>query len=256
MDKLLDYDPIELPLVAPSSHWRKYRNPPETGGDGGLTEKTGAQHRDTGQRAIIKTGWPGTSVKELTWSRLARLVGLPAAPAQLIMPRRSSSAGLGVIIWLVESGPADWLWTATTPELQAKGVAVKTVSRLKAFVLWTSAAGANEIGEFRLASDGMPFVVDHQDSLFISGLATTTLIAPRVLPVAYLHRIFPDDAQLEEAVSFWRGLAGQVRQGWPALEAAHVWPPLLEPTGVPTTVGRHLDRILAERDPARLSDSV
>jgi hypothetical protein len=85
------------------------------------------------------------------------------------------------------------------------------VSRLKAFVIWTSAAGANESGEFRLALDGTPFVVDHQDSLFVGSLMTSRTIAQPTLP---------DAVQRQVAAEFWYGQAGQVRRVWPQLEAA------------------------------------
>ena len=98
----------------------KASNPAETGGAGGLTQKIGAQNWETGQKAIIKTGWPGTSVKELTWSRRARVIGLLAARAQRYLTRRSSPSSLEVLIGLGDSTSADWLWIATTTEMQAR----------------------------------------------------------------------------------------------------------------------------------------
>ena len=51
--------------------------------DNGLAQKFAARHKATGQRGLVKCGWPGTIVQEYLWPRIVHAVRLPAAPAQL-----------------------------------------------------------------------------------------------------------------------------------------------------------------------------
>jgi hypothetical protein len=52
--------------------------------DSGLAQKFAARRRATGQRGVVKCGWPGTIVKEYLWPRIVHTLNLPAAPTQLV----------------------------------------------------------------------------------------------------------------------------------------------------------------------------
>ena len=109
--------------------------------DGGLAQKFAGRHKATGQRGVVKCGWPGTIVKEYLWPRIVHALNLPAAPAQLVpIPdtlllrefggRARTRAGfeddgrttctpIGTLIhWIEPAENAPWLWKATSEELR------------------------------------------------------------------------------------------------------------------------------------------
>ena len=252
------YDPLTFPVNAPYSRWRFGRNPEAFGGQGGLTQKYGAVHRDSRPplRGIVKTEWTGTILADLLWSRLARLADLPAAPVQLVSTRRAAAPfNLGALVWVIEDAePAPWLWRATLDEMKARDVREpETVANLKAFVLWTSGVGANELGEFMVErSTRLPFVIDHQDSLFIASFGVRRPIAadfPAERAVAYL----PDPAQRQLAREFWADLGGRLRSGLARFEASgQTLPPILDVDAHrPFSFSEHVDDVLQRRDPGQ-----
>ena len=173
-----------LPARASADEWR-IRYAEEL--DNGLAQKFAARHKATGERGLVKCGWPGTIVKEYLWPRIVHAVRLPAAPAQLapipdaLLLRefggcararagfeedgRMTCAPIGALIhWIAPAESASWLWKATSEELSARGIVPAYVVGLQTLALW---AGGLEPGEFMLAGQ-TPFVVDMQDGLFIN----------------------------------------------------------------------------------------
>ncbi len=202
--------------------------------DTGLTQKFAARHKATGQRGIVKCGWPGTIVKEYLWPRIVRSLDLPAAPAQLapipdvLLLRefggrarrrpgteedgRSTCTPIGTLIhWIAPAESAAWLWDATAEECSARGVAPAVVVSLQALALW---AGGLEPGEFMLAGQ-TPFVIDMQDGLFIDSLGRPqNPLRPPHHPesLARLQRLLAGRpwraAERQQAVATMRSLQG------------------------------------------------
>ncbi|PKO19560.1 MAG: hypothetical protein CVU38_21540, partial [Chloroflexi bacterium HGW-Chloroflexi-1] len=150
--------------------------------DCGLAQKFAARHKATGQRGIVKCGWPGTIVKEYLWPRIMHALSLPAAPAQLVeIPGalllrefggrarardlddgRTTCTPIGTLVhWIEPAEEAPWLWEATSEALAVRGIAPAVVVGLQTLALW---AGGEEPGEFMLAGE-TPFVIDMQDDL-------------------------------------------------------------------------------------------
>jgi hypothetical protein len=159
--------------------------------DAGLAQKFAALHKATGQRGLVKCGWPGTIVKEYLWPRIVHALHLPAAPAQLVAipdalllrefggrarartgfedDGRTTCTPIGTLIhWIALAENAPWLWEATTDELSARGITSAVVVQLQTLALW---AGGLEPGEFMLAGK-TPFVIDMQDALFIDSFGS------------------------------------------------------------------------------------
>jgi len=177
-----------LPVRARADEWDiRYAKELDTG----LAQKFAARHKATGQRGVVKCGWPGTIVKEYLWPRVVHALKLPAAPAQLVpIPdtlllrefggRARTRAGfeddgrttctpIGTLIyWIEPAENAPWLWKATSEELSAHGIAPACVIGLQVLALW---AGGLEPGEFMLAGQ-TPFVIDMQDGLFIDSFGS------------------------------------------------------------------------------------
>ncbi|HIE37912.1 MAG TPA: hypothetical protein EYP77_02400 [Anaerolineae bacterium] len=98
-------------------------------------------------RGLVKTHRSDV-VGEILFYRLARYLGLPAPPVQILLVHEGKGAGL---IWWVESEPAPTLWGSWEDPL---------VVRLQALA---AASGGVEIPEFRRrTTDGVPFLVDNQ----------------------------------------------------------------------------------------------
>jgi hypothetical protein len=133
---------------------------------GGLAQKFAARHRATGQRGLVKCGWPGTIVKEYLWPRIVHAVRLPAAPAQLapipdaLLLRefggcararagfeedgRTTCTPIGALIhWIAPAENAPWMWRTESGDLRARGIAPATVIGLRTLALW---AGGMEPG--------------------------------------------------------------------------------------------------------------
>jgi len=159
--------------------------------DTGLAQKFAAHHKATGQRGVVKCGWPGTIVAEYLWPRIVHALKLPAAPPQLVaIPdalllqefggrarRRAGSEDDGrmtctptgtLIHWIEPAENAPGLWAADSEELVAHGIASTVVVQLQTLALW---AGGLEPGEFMLAGR-TPFVVDMQDGLFFDSFGS------------------------------------------------------------------------------------
>ena len=155
--------------------------------DTGLAQKFAARQRATGQRGVVKCGWPGTIVKEYLWPRIVHVLHLPAAPTQLVeIPAalllrgfggrarardgftddgRTTCTPIGALVhWIEPAEEAPWLWEAAAEELAARGIGPAVVVGLQTLALW---AGGLEPGEFMLAG-ATPFVIDMQDGLFIN----------------------------------------------------------------------------------------
>jgi len=175
---------VDLPSLAKCSGWRLVEDP-ILDNEGSLTAKMGAYRKGSGRRvrtpkpntaeeaalrydAILKYGWPGTSIKEWICSRLIRLCNLPAAPVQILNLQRRPGLGVpfGALIHVILSVNAPELWNLSSDDLRARGIDPEIVAKLKAFVIWISGTPGNEIGEFRLSLGGCPFIIDHQDVLF------------------------------------------------------------------------------------------
>lgn len=177
-----------LPIHANTDEWDIYYAKQL---DTGLAQKFAAQHKITGQRGVVKCGWPGTIVKEYLWPRIVHAVKLPAAPAQLVAipdalllrafggrarartgfddDGRTTSTPIGALIhWIEPAEDAPRLWKATPEDLIAHGIDPAVVVQLQTLALW---AGGLEPGEFMLAGK-RPFVIDMQDGLFIDSFGS------------------------------------------------------------------------------------
>jgi len=228
---------------------------------GGLAQKFAARHRATGQRGLVKCGWPGTIVKEYLWPRIVRSLNLPAAPAQLapipddLLARafggaaeaqdddeaegRTTGTPIGALIhWIAPAEGAAWLWHAPADELAARGIAPEVVVRLQALAMW---AGGSEPGEFMLAGP-TPFMVDMQDGLFIDSFGRPQdPLRPPHAPgsVARLHRLLAGRpwraAERQQAVATMRALQGlSAKQiGWIVQDADRAVSKATLPKGAP-----------------------
>ena len=239
--------------------------------DTGLAQKFAAQHKATGQRGIVKCGWPGTIVKEYLWPRILHALNLPAAPAQLVpIPDalllrkfggrarrrpgpeedgRSTCTPIGALIhWIAPAESAEWLWDATAEESSARGVAPAVVVSLQALALW---AGGLEPGEFMLVPGGRPgtnmagqtpFVIDMQDGLFIDSFGRPQdPLRPPHYPesVARLQRLLAGPpwrtAERQQAIATIRSLqrlsAAQI--GWITQDADRAVTEATLPKGTP-----------------------
>lgn len=229
--------------------------------DGGLAQKFAAWHKTSGQRGVVKCGWPGTIVKEYLWPRIAHALKLPAAPAQLVpIPddlllqeyggRAQSQVGceedgrttgtpIGALIhWIAPAESAAWLWQATSEELDDRGIAPATVINLQALAMW---AGGVEPGEFMVAGQ-TPFVIDMQDGLFIDSFGRPQdPLRPPHYPesVARLQRLLAGrpwrTAEREQAVATLRSLRGlsSAQIGWITQDADRAVTEATLPKGTP-----------------------
>ena len=219
--------PLDLPSLAKFSEWRLVEDP-ILDNVGSLTAKMGANRKGNGRHvrtpkpgtpeeaalrydAILKYGWPGTSIKEWVCSRLIRLCNLPAAPVQILNLQRRPGLGVpfGALIHVIPSVNAPELWNLSSNDLCARGINPEIVAKLKAFVIWISGMPGNEIGEFRLSLDGCPFMIDHQDVLFLDSFGNLKDY-PKTIPTNYWRSFFPDPEQIEIAKTFWTCLPGIV----------------------------------------------
>lgn len=229
--------------------------------DGGLTQKFAARHKASGQRAVVKCGWPGTIVKEYLWPRIVHSLHLPAAPAQLVpIPDdlllrgrggyaeaqdgceedgRTTDTPIGTLIhWIAPAERAAWLWRAPTEELAARGIVPATVVSLQALALW---ADGIEPGEFMLAGQ-TPFVIDVQDGLFIDSFGRPqNPLRPPHYPesVARLQRLLAGrpwrTAERQQAVATLRSLRGlsSAQIGWITQDADRAVTEATLPKGTP-----------------------
>lgn len=251
----------------------------------GQALKFAARHVATGQRGVVKCGWPGTIVKEYLWPRIVHALQLPAAPAQLVpIPDhlllreygggadahnlddgRTTGTPIGTLIhWIAPAERAAWLWQAPAEELDARGIAPATVVSLQALALW---AGGLEPGEFLLAGQ-TPFVIDMQDGLFIDsfGRAQDPLRPPQhPESVARLQRLLVGrpwrTAERQQAVATLRSLQAltTAQLNWIAQEADCAVTEATLPKGAPRalqlawrqltrqpSLRRHLTRLTQE----------
>jgi hypothetical protein len=154
--------------------------------------------------AICKWGWPGISIKEYYSSRIMRLLGLPAAPVQFI-PFNKERVPFAALIHIIPSDSKGELWKLKNDEIQSLGIDPILVSRLKAFAMWASYSPGAEIGEFRITKDNIPFLVDHQDSLWINSEFCTPFEFPTKIDPEW-EKYFIGKDQKEIAYKFWDDL--------------------------------------------------
>ena len=220
MDDL--YYPVDFPSFADNKAWKLIIDP-ILDDENSLTSKFGATLRIKGKvrretkptsadeaaaiyDAICKYGWPGTVIKEYFCSRLMRLAGLPAAPVQfIVLPKKTSIFNFGTLIHIIPSRPANELWKMNRSEIEAYQLDPSLVVKLKAFAIWASFIPGNEIGEFRISNTNIPFLIDHQDSLWINAFGI-----PEIFP-KNIHNdwkmFFVGNDQIDQAELFWKELS-------------------------------------------------
>jgi hypothetical protein len=102
-------------------------------------------------------------VSEFCYYRLARWLGLPAAPVQLIsipeaVRQEAGAWPLGALIWWVNDAVRDnSVWNAYDDPQAMQVVALQ----------YLACARGYETGELHRAGDGTPFSIDNQDALTI-----------------------------------------------------------------------------------------
>ncbi|MBI1882079.1 MAG: hypothetical protein HYR94_28220 [Chloroflexi bacterium] len=129
----------------------------------------------------MRAGLAGVLLGEYFWPSFAHAFDLSAVPVQLVylnptkseeddyfiqdfrdhyaVTQRCVLPPIGTVSYLVHAGDAEWLWQADTETIQAAGVDVQTVAKLKAPALWAGDIGTDaRLGEFYLTSTKIPFI--------------------------------------------------------------------------------------------------
>ena len=114
------------------------------------------------RRGIVKSQ-PGIVVSEFCFYRLARWLGLPAAPVQLTdipqaVQAEAGSWSAGALIWWVDDARRDeGVWHAWDDNQAMRLVALERLAFMP----------GDEEGELHRASDGTPFSIDNQDAFHV-----------------------------------------------------------------------------------------
>lgn len=241
----LFYSP-DLPYDAVSSDWRIQREIWL-----GMSQKYKAKHRQLNQKGIVKVEHEPTIFAEFCWSRLARMAGLPSAPAQMLhfsqqfLRSHRLSIPVGTLIWWIYSQDSEWLWRCKSEFIRQEGIDEAIVAKLKAFALWAHPSGG-EVGEFLLSKEKTPFLVDHQDAFFL--IREDHLHIDQFM----IKRHLVDDKQMEHAKSFWDALPRILEmEAWPSFyELACQVPMDISPfSDSKGSLGDHIQNMLLHRRP-------